>query len=115
MLYNGAHYPAVWCYAGSRKDCFVIKRISEGSPEMIETLSLKNTVAFIKRLFIIREDVVTVSERREFIIYAHNMGGYDGIFILKALISMGKTNSNIMVRGDDIFSIEVEGWYSEIA
>jgi hypothetical protein len=102
LLYNGVHYLAVWCYTGSIKVDFVVGMIEGGSPEMLQSLSLNNTVAFIKKLFMIREYVACVSKRRQFIIYAHNMGGFDGIFILKPLIAMGETNSNIIGRGGDI-------------
>jgi hypothetical protein len=37
------------------------------------------------------------------------MGGFDGIFILKPLIAMGKTNFNISGRRGDIFAIEIDG------
>jgi hypothetical protein len=75
LLCNGVHYPAVWCYSGSTKVDFVVGMIEGGSPEMLQSLSLNNTVAFIKKLFMIRKYVACVSKRRQFIIYAQAWEG----------------------------------------
>jgi hypothetical protein len=51
-------------------------------------------------------DSVSDEKKGNYTVYFHNMGSFDGIFILQMFAKQGITNIEIIKRGSEIFQIK---------